>query len=403
VTLTLLLDLDDTLLTNNMEAFLPAYFRALASYMTPHALPRDFIATLTASAGAMIANDFPNRTLKETFDAAFYPTLGLDARQIRDSIENFYQEIFPTLQPLTTPRPEAIQLIEDSLKRDFQLVIATNPLFPKSAIEERVSWAGISPQDYPISLITSYETFHFSKPNPAYYAEILARLGWPEVAIVMVGDDLENDIKPAQKLGIATFWIKPDNPFIFEKQNSPPCVSGWLDQIIPWIDNTPIDQLQPTINNQEAYLAVLKSTPACLASILAEIPISAWRKSPFEGEWCLTEIICHLRDVEREVNLPRLAKIIEETNPFLPGMDTDRWAKERQYINQDGPIALDEFIQARLELLELISKLNHDDWIQPARHAIFGPTQLIELVDINANHDRMHIQQVHQVLNALNK
>ena len=89
MTLTLLLDLDDTLLTNNMEAFLPAYFRALASYMTPHALPRDFIATLTASAGAMIANDFPNRTLKETFAkypniGPLLPAMGYSQKQIKD-------------------------------------------------------------------------------------------------------------------------------------------------------------------------------------------------------------------------------------------------------------------------------------------------------------------------------
>ena len=84
-------------------------------------------------------------------------------------------------------------------------------------------------------------------------------------------------------------------------------------------------------------------------------------------------------------------------------MDTDPWASERQYINQDGHSAFEEFIQARLELLELLSNLNQDDWIKPARHAIFGPTQLKELVDINASHDRMHIQQVYQVLKALNE
>jgi HAD superfamily hydrolase (TIGR01549 family) len=399
VTLTLLLDLDDTLLTNNMDTFLPAYFQALASYMEHHETPENLINTLINAARGMIANDRPDRTLKETFDEAFYPILGLNAEQVKEEIDNFYLKVFPTLQPLTKFRPDAYRLVEDAIERNFELVIATNPLFPKLAIEERIRWAGISIKEIPITLITSYETFHFSKPNLAYYAEILARLGWPDRAALMVGDDLINDIQPARQLGIPAFWIKPDEDLRVEEDHPKPLVSGAINKVIPWLDNTSFDLLQPTINNPEAYLAVLKSTPACLLSFLKEIPSEIWQKKPEEGEWCLTEILCHLRDVEKEVNLPRLRKIIAETNPFLPGMDTDPWADERQYIRQDGKAALDEFVQARLEYLHLLSNLNTEEWTQSVRHAIFGPTQLIELVKINSSHDRVHVRQLHQVLN----
>jgi FMN phosphatase YigB (HAD superfamily) len=399
VTLTLLLDLDDTLLTNNMDTFLPAYFQALASYMEHHETPENLINTLISAARGMIANDRPDRTLKETFDEAFYPILGLNAEQVKEEIDNFYLKVFPTLQPLTEFRPDAYRLVKDAVDRNFELVIATNPLFPKMAIEERMRWAGISTDNIPIKLITSYETFHFSKPNLAYYAEILARLGWPDRAALMVGDDLENDIQPAYTLGIPTFWITQDKDLHINHDNSIPLVSGPINQIIPWLDNTAFDQLHAIINNPDAYLAVMKSTPACLVSLLWETPSEIWNKKPREGEWCLTEILCHLRDVEKEVNLPRLRKIIEEKNPFLPGMDTDPWADERQYIRQDAKAALDEFVQARLEYLHLLSNLNTEEWTQSVRHAIFGPTQLIELVKINSSHDRVHVRQLHLVLN----
>ena len=39
----------------------------------------------------------------------------------------------------------------------------------------------------------------------------------------------------------------------------------------------------------------------------------------------MTEIICHLRDVEREVNLPRIRRVLAEQNPFLVGEVTDVW------------------------------------------------------------------------------
>jgi hypothetical protein len=38
------------------------------------------------------------------------------------------------------------------------------------------------------------------------------------------------------------------------------------------------------------------------------------------------------------------------------------------------------------------------DWQRPARHAIFGPTRLQELVSIIAAHDRVHMGQVYELL-----
>ena len=109
-------------------------------------------------------------------------------------------------------------------------------------------------------------------------------------------------------------------------------------------------------------------------------------------------MLCHLRDVDQEVNLPRLRKVLAETNPFLPGEDTDRWAEVRQYCFQDGIEALHKFIATRGELMSLLDSLTADDWQRPARHAIFGPTRLQELVSIIAAHDRVHMGQVYELL-----
>ena len=67
--------------------------------------------------------------------------------------------------------------------------------------------------------------------------------------------------------------------------------------------------------------------------------------------------------------------------------------KERQYAIQDGPQALVDFTAARKETLGLLDGLG-TEWSRPARHAIFGPTQLQELVGFMAGHDRAHVQQV---------
>ena len=37
--------------------------------------------------------------------------------------------------------------------------------------------------------------------------KILGQLGWPDNLAVMIGNDLEEDIRPASILGLPTYWI----------------------------------------------------------------------------------------------------------------------------------------------------------------------------------------------------
>lgn len=393
MTLTLLIDLDDTLLANEMNTFVSAYLKALAGHMRVYAMPDQLITTLLAATQKMMVNKRPDRTLKETFDAAFYPVLGLNSAHVRGVIDEFYANVFPTLRSLTHTQPGAVELVEWAMGRGDRLVVATNPLFPRTAILQRLEWADLSAQKYHFNLITSYEVFHFAKPNPAYFAEILACLGWPEGPVVVVGDDLDLDCASARSLGLSAYWITS------EKEVPPNCrqlptAKGTLAEVKPWLEAISPEKLHPTFSAPDALIAILCSTPAALTTLTANLPGNGWSQSPRESEWCLTEILCHLRDVENEVNLSRLQKVIAEQNPFLPGMDTDRWAQERSYANQSGYSALAEFMERRIQLLNLLDNLGNLDWDRPARHAIFGPTQLQELVSIIANHDRLHVQQV---------
>ena len=83
----------------------------------------------------------------------------------------------------------------------------------------------------------------------------------------------------------------------------------------------------------------------------------------------------------------------QKKNPFLAGEDTDRWVEERHYAEQDGFQAMVDYIAARKETLGLLVGLQAE-WSRTARHAIFGPTTLLELVGFTAGHDRAHIQQI---------
>jgi FMN phosphatase YigB (HAD superfamily) len=397
VTLTLLFDLDDTLLGNNMDQFLPAYFQALSARMASYVDPRCLVKTLRTASAQMLENLRPDRTLEDVFDAGFYPPLGIRKEQVHQVIDNFYLEDFPKLRAITRFNPEAVTLVKTVLERGCQVAIATNSLFPLTAVNQRLSWAGLSPDEFPFAVIPSFQTFHFAKPDPVYFAELMARLAWPEGPVVMVGDSFDNDIASAHLAGLPTFWVTPDDSSFTEEQPDPNG-TGKLNDFLPWLDSTDPNLLLPDFNSPSAILACLRATPAFLHTACKNLTREDWIRRPAEGEWSVIEILCHLTDMDSEVNLPRLRKVLRESNPFLVGVDTDAWADSRQYILRDGPQSLQAFIATRLELTAFLEHLSPEDWQRLARHAIFGPTCLKELIIFAAGHDRIHIRQVHQTL-----
>jgi FMN phosphatase YigB (HAD superfamily) len=400
MTLTLLLDLDDTLLSNDIDTFVPAYLQQLSENIASLVAPDQLIRHLLRATKAMIDNNTPERSLEQAFDQVFYPAIGKSKAEMRPVLETFYTEVFPRLQPLTSPRPAAVDLVNWAASRGHIQVVATNPIFPRQAIQHRVQWAGFDPHSAPFALITDYEAFHFAKPNPAYITEILAQLGWPPQPAVMIGNSLTDDIAPAVALGLPVFWIQNGAAGRLPEGCHPLSASGSVEDVPTWVEQVDAAGLRPAWKSPGAVLAILKSTPAALDTWARSIDPAAWHRRPAPDEWNLTEILCHLRDVDREVNLPRLERVISGETPFLPGINTDRWAGERQYNREDGAKALQGFRAARLDLLNRLELLSGEGWQQTARHAIFGPTTLVELAGFISTHDTLHIQQIAAILRA---
>ncbi len=283
-------------------------------------------------------------------------------------------------------------MVRELIEQGHQVVVATNPLFPRKAILHRLRWAGLDPEIVPFSLITSYEEFHFAKPYPAYYGEILAQSGFPNQPAVMIGNSLEDDLVPANELGMPVFWVSPEGtslPGGFPALSA----SGKMEDILSWVKKVDTAEIRQEIRTSAGLLAMLKSTPAAFDTLQKRWTTKQWQQRPEAGEWSLTEIFCHLRDADCEVNIPRFEKVIREENPFIVGIDTDPWAEERNYRNSDGPTALRDFTNIRCEMISILETISESDWHCPARHAIFGPTDLTELVSFVTIHDRSHVQQ----------
>lgn len=385
-----LLDLDDTLLYNNMDTFLPAYLKEFGRYLADLIPPEKFIEEILNGTLRMYANSDPEITLDRAFADHFYPAVGHAEIDLLPRLESFYSDVFPSLRELTSPRPDAVDLVEALFERELDVVIATNPLFPRTAVEQRLAWAGLSSDKFPYAQVTSYEQYHFTKPSPAYYAEILGRIGKTPGSAVMVGNDPANDLVPAQTLGIAVFHVDADQSDDFP--------AGGLNEILPWIEKLP-EASKPAIKQNTLVIgACLKGHLAALRSMMSGVNEATWSSRPSDDKWAPVEIVAHLRDVDAEVSLPRIHAILSEDTPLIQAVDPDSWTSERGYINESGPEVLESFTRVRKELIDTVGSLDAKAWSLPAIHALLGPTTLDEIITIMSEHDLIHLDQLRSTL-----
>lgn len=208
----ILFDLDDTLLGNEVDRFMPEYFALLGQYAQPVlADQRAFLGHLVQSTQETIRNTDPALTNADVFWDTFQSLTGRTRAELEPFFAGFYEQEFPRLRATCQPRPESAGLVAAALERGLKVVIATNPLFPRTAIEQRLDWAGVPVDRFDYALVTTYENMHATKPQLDYYREILDMIGVQPGEALMVGDDWKNDIAPAAALGIRTYWLAAED------------------------------------------------------------------------------------------------------------------------------------------------------------------------------------------------
>jgi FMN phosphatase YigB (HAD superfamily) len=395
--ITVLFDLDDTLINNNAEQFTRVYLGLLGKHLQERIDSKTMIPALLEGTRQMVEKTTIQGTLEEAFDKSFYPAIGIEKKQLAETLNDFYSNIFPVLQPQTSPRPDIVNVVKTCLDKGWQVAVATNPLFPIAAVHHRLKWAGLDSTEIPFVAITSFESYHFAKPQPAYFSEVAAHIGAFDHPVVMIGNDLNDDIIPAGKAGLPSFWLT-DSHEPLPNGLPPGSTSGTTREILPWLQEIEISWNAGTTKAVPSILAKLRGTAATIDTLVRNLDQEFWDKKFSETEWNITEIICHLRDVDRDVNLPRIHTILSEPQPFIAGIETDRWATERDYIHQNGHSALRTFLQSRQEIISCLEITGDDKWQNGFRHTIFGPSTLKELFEFTISHDNNHIRQIMTLL-----
>ncbi|MCS1351709.1 HAD family hydrolase [Mechercharimyces sp. CAU 1602] len=197
-------DLDGTLLPMNTGAFVQTYMESITPHMMEVAPPKHLYQSVMDAFKQMVKSTDGVKTNAEVFWHHFLPAIGKDEAEILPIFEQYYADHFPKLKRYVEPNPLSRQIVQTLIERGYDVVVATNPVFPRIAIEERLQWAGV--YDLPLNMVTFSEETHYCKPNPQYYQEIVDRLGVKAEDCMMIGNDVQEDLV-AQTLGMKTYLV----------------------------------------------------------------------------------------------------------------------------------------------------------------------------------------------------
>lgn len=210
-------DMDETLLSINLSAFVAVYAKDMAQIMgrIAHRNPLSMFAHLGGAMLALNSNDRDDRrTNLEFFNAEIEQRAGLPLADpvIADAFVCYEREVLPHRNDqliAARPREGAHEAIEAILDRGLRVALFTNPSFSRACIECRMGWGDLL--DAPFELITTMENSTRCKPDPTYYLEHLGRMGLDPGEVLMVGNDPKRDF-PTPDCGIQTAYVGKGQP-----------------------------------------------------------------------------------------------------------------------------------------------------------------------------------------------
>lgn len=140
---TVLFDLDGTLLPMELEAFTNTYFGLLAKKAAPYGYdPETLVAAVWKGTKAMVKNDGTMKNC-DRFWQIFAGVLGEKVLKLRPVFDGFYANEFHGAKAATGENPLARRAVDSLKAKGYDVILATNPLFPAVGIKTRLSWIGL--------------------------------------------------------------------------------------------------------------------------------------------------------------------------------------------------------------------------------------------------------------------
>lgn len=188
----IIFDLDGTLLPQDQNEFIQNYFYALTKKIVREGFDaKTFIKGIHLGTEAMLKNT-GKKTNERVFWEAFEKATGHKEEEVSDTFLDYYTHEFNQLGKQVKPYKGINELLILLKEKGYNLILATNPLFPPIATQNRIKWAGVDASVF--THITTYDNSRFSKPNILYYKEIFENFNILPNESLMIGNDMIEDM-----------------------------------------------------------------------------------------------------------------------------------------------------------------------------------------------------------------
>lgn len=234
--------MDGTLLPIEVRDFLVPYYKLLMEACAREGWgPEHFQQSVNKSIFGMM--DHPASETNETaFWHMFFGELfdGADPtneekKRLYDFFDDFYRTDFNHAGDGVEPNPAAQRVVSMLADKGYPLYLTTMPMFPLSAIEWRMKWAGCDISLF--SRVTTFDNSTWTKPHVGYYEENVALADVPANRILMVGNNTEDDLNCLQAgmdaYLITDYLINPNDFDVSTVKN------GNLSEFATWAENLP--------------------------------------------------------------------------------------------------------------------------------------------------------------------
>lgn len=207
-------DLDGTLLPMDEKLFAKGYFYLLSKKMENYGYEQEKLISTVIKGTELMYRNQGNLTNENVFFSYFKDVYGEDKLKDRDYFDDFYLNEFYKTKEYCGSNILAKEIVSFCRDHFDKVVLSTNPIFPRQATRARMSFVGLSENDF--DYVTTYENSSFCKPNQMYFLDLLSKLDLKAEEVILFGNNTYEDGECALKAGIKCY-LTGDNVIYHKK------------------------------------------------------------------------------------------------------------------------------------------------------------------------------------------
>ena len=146
------------------------------------------------------------------------------------------------------------------------------------------------------------------------------------------------------------------------------------------------------------FLELVDSTNM-IRALLQGVTEEQARFRPDPNSWSVLEVICHLRDEEREDFREHLDFILHRSHQDWHRIDPEGWVTSRKYNEQSLREVKEVFFGERSKSLDWLKGLSGADW-DTSYSSPFGPLSAGDMLSSWIAHDNLHVRQLVELRRA---